>query len=670
MKKRTVALPGWLFLAAMAIFCELMLHIWSNQQILPGRLAAVLVFAVGFGCLLGLISSLFGPRAEKWIAVILGLVLVVLYITEYFMIDAYKNYMSLQTMLSRAGDVMGDFMSTVLQLLGRNLHRIGLMLLPVVLYAIFARPVKTGWKVRAVLAVVAAMLYLLGIGVVRIVDLDADRMGRTYNFDSAVRGFGLNVGLGLDLVRSSEDTMEAEFLVEPTLAPETEPSAPSDPAGTEATEPPVVYEPHSFDLDFAALAEAEKNTRLASIHSYIAGQEPAMENEFTGLFEGMNLIFITAEAFSAEVIDPERTPTLYRLANEGVRFTDYYQPAWGASTTSGEFSNLAGLMPINGGGCMQEVLEQDMFLMLGKQFQKLGYSTTGYHNHNFTYYNREKTHSAIGLDRFIAVGNGMEEGVKVASPESDLEMMEFTIPKHVDGEPFYLYYITMSGHAPYVYRSQAMARKNYDVVKDMECSDAVKCYLAANMELEYAMDSILRQLEEAGILDNTVIVMATDHYPYALERSAAWGTEKNALAELYGQEVTDCFIRDHSALILWTPSLEGKNIVVEEPVYSLDLVPTISNLFGFGYDSRLLVGRDVFSDEMPLVFWPTYSWKTDKGSLNSDTDEFTPAEGETVDENYVEYVSQVVANKIRFSKLIQKEDYYDVLLELMEGTRK
>lgn len=565
---------------------------------------------------------------------------------------------------------MGDFMSTVLQLLGRNLHRIGLMLLPVVLYAIFARPVKTGWKVRAVLAVAAAMLYLLGIGVVRIVDLDADRMGKTYNFDSAVRGFGLNVGLGLDLVRSSEDTMEAEFLVEPTLAPETEPSAPSDPAGTEATEPPVVYETHSFDLDFAALAEAEKNTRLASIHSYIAGQEPAMENEFTGLFEGMNLIFITAEAFSAEVIDPERTPTLYRLANEGVQFTDYYQPAWGASTTSGEFSNLAGLMPINGGGCMKEVLHQDMFLMLGKQFQKLGYSTTGYHNHNFTYYNREKTHSAIGLDRFIAVGNGMEEGVKVASPESDLEMMEFTIPKHVDGEPFYLYYITMSGHAPYVYRSQAMARKNYDVVKDMECSDAVKCYLAANMELEYAMDSMLRQLEEAGILDNTVIVMATDHYPYALERSAAWGTEKNALAELYGQEVTDCFIRDHSALILWTPSLEGKNIVVKEPVYSLDLVPTISNLFGFGYDSRLLVGRDVFSDEMPLVFWPTYSWKTDKGSFNSDTDEFTPAEGETVDENYVEYVSQVVANKIRFSKLIQKEDYYDVLLELMEGTGK
>ena len=100
-----------------------------------------------------------------------------------------------------------------------------------------------------------------------------------------------------------------------------------------------------------------------------------MENAYTGLFAGKNLIFITAEAFSSEVIDPERTPTLYRLANEGIRFTDYYQPAWGASTTTGEFSNLTGIVPIHGGNSMLELVNQDMFLLLGHQLQKLGYTT-------------------------------------------------------------------------------------------------------------------------------------------------------------------------------------------------------------------------------------------------------------------------------------------------------
>lgn len=674
-QKKRIRFPGWLFVAAMAVFCELILHIWSNLEIQPGRLAAVLVFSLGFGCLLALICSFFRGKGEKIAALVISFLLVVLYITEYFMIDAYKNYMSLDTMFSRAGDVAGDFMPTVLQLLGQSVGRIAFMLLPLVLYGIFARPGRTGWKVRGILAGAMVVLYLLGYGVVQLVGSDADRFSKTYNFDSAVRSFGLNVGLGLDLFQSSGETLDGDFFTEMTLPEEeeTEPvqeETPEASESTEPTEPPVVYEPHSYDLDFAALAESETNAQISAIHSYIASLEPAMENEYTGMFEGMNLIFITAEAFSSEVIDPERTPTLYRMANEGIQFTDYYQPAWGASTTSGEFSNLFGLMPINGGGCMRETLDQDLFLTLGKQFQKLGYSTTGYHNHDFTYYNRKQTHAAIGLDQFIGVGNGMEEGVQKVSPESDLEMIDFTIPKHVDGEPFYLYYITMSGHAPYVYRQQAMARKNYAVVENMEASDAVKCYLAANMELEYAMQSLINQLEAAGIADNTVVVLATDHYPYALERSAAWGTEKNALAELYGQAVTDCFIRDHSTLIIWSGCLEGQNIVVDDPVYSLDLPPTLSNLFGLEYDSRLLVGRDVFSDELPVVFWPTYSWKTDKGSFNSDTDVFTPAEGETVDEEYVAYVSSLVSNKIKFSKTVQNNNYYDALLKILNAQQE
>lgn len=673
--RKRIPLPGWLFVAAMAIFGEVMLHLWTTDSIVPGRFAAVAVLALAFGALLALLTSFIPGRAQKWVAVVLSLALAVLYLAEYFMIDAYKNYMSLSTMFARAGDVMGGFTDTVITLLSQNVWRICLMLLPVLLFAVVAEGRNVTWKLRGILAGAAAVLYLLGFGIVHAVGTDVDRLDKAYNFDSAVRSFGLHVGLGLDMVRGSgSGDTEPEFVTIQQTTPPTEATeAPMETAATEATEaaeptePPVVYEAHAFDLDYAALAESAVNPNVASIHSYVASLEPAMENEYTGLFEGKNLIFITAEAFSAEVIDPERTPTLYRLATEGIRFTDYYQPVWGGSTTTGEFTNLVGLVPIGGGSSMLEVTDQDMFLLMGKQLQKLGYSATGYHNHTFTYYSREKTHTHLGLDEFIAVGNGMEEGITLTSPESDLEMIDFTLPKHLGDEPFYLYYMTMSGHATYFLDGHAMARKNYDVVKDLPYSETVKCYLAANMELEYALESMVRQLEEAGLAEDTVIVLATDHYPYGLERSDAWGNQKDYLAELYGQSVTDNMVRDHSALIIWSGSIEDMDIVVDTPVYSLDILPTLSNLFGLEYDSRLLVGRDVFSDDQPLVLWPTYSWKTDKGSFDSSTGLFTPVDGEEVDEEYVAYIKDLVANKMTFSKAVQNNDYYDELLAILEA---
>ena len=244
-------------------------------------------------------------------------------------------------------------------------------------------------------------------------------------------------------------------------------------------------------------------------------------------------------------------------------------------------------------------------------------------------------------------------------------MIDITVPQYIDKQPFSIYYMTVSGHSVYTKKNH-MAGKNYDVVADMDVSEPVKCYYAANMELEYAMESLVRQLEEAGIADDTVIVIATDHYPYGLERSSAWENSKDYLPELYGVKKVDRFVRDHNALIIWSGCIEDMDIVVDTPVYSLDILPTVSNLFGVEYDSRLLVGRDVFSDAMPLVLWPNFSWVTDKGTYDSTTGIFTPREGETADEAYIDYVTALVKNKITFSKSVQNLDYYDTLLEEVE----
>ena len=177
----------------------------------------------------------------------------------------------------------------------------------------------------------------------------------------------------------------------------------------------------------------------------------------------------------------------------------------------------------------------------------------------------------------------------------------------------------------------------------------------------------LKNLEEADLQDDTVIVIATDHYPYGLERSGTWNNTSDYLRELYGVEEYDHFRRDSNALIIWSGCLEDQDIVVEEPVYSLDILPTLSNLFGVEYDSRLLVGRDVFSDAEPIVLWPDYSWKTDKGTYNAKTETFTPVEGIAVPDGYVEYISSQVANKITYSDSVLKTDYFNYLVKALTG---
>lgn len=681
-KMKDYYLPGWLFILFVTVFDETLLHIWTMETFAPEQFAPVLTFALGFGWLLAFLVSLVPPKGEKWVASILAVILVIAYAAEYFLNDAYKCFMLPATVLEGAGGVATDFLSVVLSLLVKNLWRIGLLLLPVALYIWLGRPQRNGWPLRGFLAGAALIVYLLGFGVVYLVGTDTAKLDESYNFDSAVRAFGLNMGLSLEIVNGSgTDNPGDEFLPPVTMSPpvttappETTPSpettAPTDasePSTVPPTEPPVVYGENVLPLDFAALAAVESNSSVAAVHNYVASQTPSMEHEYTGLFKGKNLIFITAEAFAAEAIIPELTPTLYRLANEGIKFTDYYQPAWGGSTSTGEFSNLTGLVAANGVSSVMEAEQQDLFLTIGNQLRKLGYHSAAYHNHTYTYYKRNITHPGFGYDTFMGMGNGMEAGVKKRWPESDLEMMQFTVSQYIDKQPFSVYYMTVSGHCLYTRTGNSMTSKNYSATEGFSESTQIRGYLASQLELEYALQYLVEELEKAGIADDTVIVLGTDHYPYGLEKSDTWGNPEDYLDDLYGYAYSNVMERDHSALIIWSGCLEDMDLVVDTPVYSLDILPTLSNLFGVEYDSRLLVGRDVLSDTQPLVLWPNYSWKTELGFYNATSGKFTPVEGVEIPEGYVKNISSIVSNKITFSRSVQKYDYYNYVAAALKG---
>ena len=665
----------------MVLFNELLLHFWTAEIIVPGRLLTVTLFALAFGGALGTLICFLKPKAQKWTTVVITLLVSVLNLMEYFLHDAYQNFMPFVTIFAGAGGVMTDYLEMILSLLARNLWRIVLVLLPILLYAIFATCRKPHWTTRGLLVLATVVLYLGSYVGVQLVDLDDDQLGSNYEFDSAVQAFGLNMAMIQDLVyRSGAVEQELEFeltapetipTTQPTTQPATEPpvetgeTAPEE--ETPATTEPIVYGYNVLDLDYEALAASSGNSNIASIHSYVAAQTPSQQNNYTGLFAGKNLIFITAEAFTTQVVDPELTPTLYRLANKGIKFTDFYQPAWGASTTAGEYSNTVGLVPTNGGSCMDETFQQDLFLTIGNQLQALGYTSTAYHNHQYDFYDRNRTHTGLGYDQFIAMGTGMK--ITNEWPESDLEMMEFTVEQYIDQQPFNIYYMSVSGHSVYAKSGHAQVRKNYDKVADMDASEAIKCYYAAQLEFEYALSYLVSQLEEAGIADDTVIVISSDHYPYGLEKSSTYANSKNYLAELYNVQKVDFLTRDSNTLIIWSGCLEDKDIVVDTPVYSLDILPTLSNLFGVKYDSRLLVGRDVFSEAEPLVLWPNGSWKTAMGSYNASTKTFIPADGVTgVTDEYIAYISSLVSNKTKFSKSVANFNYYNELAGLLKNS--
>jgi lipoteichoic acid synthase len=293
-----------------------------------------------------------------------------------------------------------------------------------------------------------------------------------YDFNAAIQEYGVIVSMVTEIsgLGNQDDGMTLDFSEMQAAVPVD--AVQSQENTSEATEEVKTYAPHMIPgLDFAQLAQNASDSTMRTLYSYIAAQTPALENEYTGLFKGKNLIFITAEAFNYTVIDPELTPTLYRLTTQGIEFTNYYEPLWSGCTSGGELVNLSGLAM----NCeMNTYSKQKPFNTIGSLLQKDGYFSRAYHNNIYTFYDRHKTHVNLGYEQFIGMKNGMEGGVKEQWPESDVEMMEFTVDDFIDKQPFNVYYMTVSGHCRYNKLGNKMSGKNYDAVAYLDTSEGVK----------------------------------------------------------------------------------------------------------------------------------------------------------------------------------------------------
>ena len=654
---RPLAAPSLFFLVVL-YYEELFLKLYCFHSLSPAGVLFTLLFSVPVALLLGLLCGGTGRRGAVLLVVCTALISLWMgsQTVYYHLFKTFLTLFSLTKMMMVAG-AFGDMAVGEILI---NWFPILMMALPVALsIALRRRLCPAGSlppRMRPRWAALAAAVQLAAMGLVLCCGNGVLSLRYIY-FQAAApvletQNFGMMTQTQLEIRR-------VLFGIDPDdqVLPKLETRHVRRILESRETVLQEEEKLHVMDIDFEALKERDAgDLELTDMHDYFSKVEPTAENQWTGRFEGKNLIWIVAEAFSEKMLDPERTPTLWKLAHEGIVCNNFYTPLWGVSTSDGEYVTTTGLIPKSGVWSYSESADNYMPFGFGNQFQKLGYRTLAFHDYLYTYYDRNLSHPNMGYE-YYGMGNGLT--LEEAMPPSDLEMMEEVVPWFVDEEHFMVYMLTVSGHLNYSREENAQADRHYDEVADLPYSEAVKCYLASQMELEKAMESLLRQLEEAGKLENTVIVLSADHYPY--------GLSDEEYSELFGHPVDPVFEIYENALILWSADLE-EPVHVDKYCSSLDVMPTLANLFGLEYDSRLMAGRDILSDEPGLVIFSNYSFLTDQGSYDSTTDTFTMFDGSQPDPEYVAERVAEVQNRVAYSAAILDHDYYRVVLGEEDGT--
>ena len=437
---------------------------------------------------------------------------------------------------------------------------------------------------------------------------------------------------------------------------EVTPALPDD--GGESDPEKREYGYNVMNIDFDKAANAAKSDQIKKMDKYFKSVQPTRKNEYTGMFKGKNLIFITLEGFSDKIINPEFTPTLYKMSTEGFVFKNFYNSVWGGSTASGEYANMTGNFYTTA-NCLKASGSTYQPFALGNQLKKEGYMTLAYHNNSYTYYGRNKSHPNFGY-KWKATGNGLTLKYN-GWPRSDKEMAEVTVKDYIGlDQPFHAYYMSVSGHANYTFGGNSMSSRHKGDLPEYlsDKPEGVRAFAACQYEVELMLRTLVDALDQAGELEDTVFAMAADHYPYALS--------DEDLSELYGiprEGIRENFDLYRNGFLLWSASM-SEPVTVDKPCSTIDILPTLSNLFGLEYDSRLMMGSDIMAegDHFALIKVNGWSWISTQGEYNASAKRFTPSadctlsESETAD--YVSAMNKIVRAKQTYSKQLLDKDYY------------
>ena len=401
------------------------------------------------------------------------------------------------------------------------------------------------------------------------------------------------------------------------------------------------------DSQWYAAMNQETDANLKAIDHYFLSQEIPSKNEKSGIYEGKNFIYILVEAFDMVAIDETLTPTLYAMKHKGTYMENFYSPQFNCATAESELISLTSLYPVIGTCTMSAYYESTSPQTMFNLFKHDSYQTRSYHNWNDQFYPRSKIHPVLGSQGYKDVASLIPK--LISGWQSDLTMMHGIVDdlNSFNDQPFMAYIVTSSTHFPYDTTTNLEMKYEKEILAQYpQAPKQIRSYLSKAMELDRAMAYLLDNL---GSMDNTVIAMFGDHRP--LNMPADYLINHSSV------DRNDAFGLDHTPMIIYTPNQTPK--VVTKTSSTIDMAPTIANMFNLKYDPRLFMGADVFDNKNNTVVFQSGSWYDQVGYFNIRNSKFTPfSDAASYDQETINATNASIKQKMSVSSQIYVLDYF------------
>lgn len=426
------------------------------------------------------------------------------------------------------------------------------------------------------------------------------------------------------------------------------------------------------DTAWKMVIDTTTDDTYKTLNNYFINRTITEKNEMTGKFEGKNLIIILLESVNEiAILNEEHFPTLTKMYNEGISFRNNYTPRNNCSTGNNEFTVLSSLFTINNTCTANTYASNKYFTGVFNIFNNMGYYTSSYHDYTQKYYRRAKIHTNLGSQKFYGVTDlGMTYEEPYEEWPSDVDMFKHAKQYYMNEDKFMSYFATVSTHQPY-FQSSTLGDKYMNNEEFKGYSTSLRRYLSKMKTLDEAMEELLNELASAGKLENTVIAMFGDHYPYGLtDPEINEYLEKNNAGYTISRNSNKNKNVDRTPMLIYNAGMEP--IVIEDYTSPIDLLPTLLNLFNMDYDPRLYMGTDIFSkDHKSRVVFADGSWTDAYGYYSAPNSKITYKEG--VEKTYttaeLSEINSEIKTRQRMSTSAIKSNYFNYLGNELEKAK-
>ena len=374
-----------------------------------------------------------------------------------------------------------------------------------------------------------------------------------------------------------------------------------------------IYEYSFRDFYITYLKPDENATyeELKFLEDIYTEEQKDYKTEYTGKYKDKNLIIIQLEGIDSWMLTKKDTPTLYKMMNNSINFTNHYSYYnGGGSTFNSEFAvNTGYLTPLSYKQNAYTFNKNYFPYSLANLFKNEGYVANAFHMNTSEYYSRGVNYENWGYDNYYGLKDLGE--YKDSSYELDRELIlnKTFNEKMFNEEKFVNYIITYSAHLPFT-TNKGVCKKliEEDILKELEVDKLpddyvfpelteVECVLRQAKETDYMVELLLQELKEKNILNDTVIAVFTDHYLYTL-------TDQKIIEEY---KKTSNNLINKTPFFIWTNDSKSKKI--KQVTSQLNILPTLINLFGLEYHPNYYIGDDALNKKYQgIVFFSDYSW--------------------------------------------------------------